>query len=133
MIYESHNSFTYLQPRQWWLKPLAIFAKCQSLDFRQQYHAGVRCFDVRIRFDGYTPVVCHGVVEYQFPTGENINSALAWLAEKSYKDVQIAFRLESGAMTAPTSKNSAWSSSSNARKSNTATGCCLTRCIANAT
>ncbi len=95
MYYESHNSFTYLSPRQWWLKPFAIFAKCQSLDFKQQYAAGVRCYDVRIRFDDFwRPIVCHGIVEYQFPKGENINTALAWLADVSAKDVQIAFRLE---------------------------------------
>lgn len=72
MLIGSHNSFTYLKPRKWWMYPFTIFAKCQSKDIFEQYIAGARYFDLRIRFQNientYNDViVAHGLMEYNIP------------------------------------------------------------------
>lgn len=62
----SHNTFTYLPVRQWWLKPFAFVARCQRVDYKEQINLGVTLFDLRIRFDkDDMPVICHGKVEYK--------------------------------------------------------------------
>lgn len=47
----THNSLSYLRPRQWWLRPFAWMARCQSLTIEEQWEAGVRYFDIRVKFD----------------------------------------------------------------------------------
>ena len=37
MLIGSHNSFTYLKPRKWWMRLFTIFAKCQSENIIKQY------------------------------------------------------------------------------------------------
>ena len=65
MKFASHNSMTYLPARQWWLKPFAWIARCQSKSIKEQLKAGVRYFDLRIRFDkNGLPVFAHGLAEY---------------------------------------------------------------------
>lgn len=49
MIKGSHNTFTYLRPKQWWLRPFAFIAKCQSNPVDIQIQNGVRCLDLRVR------------------------------------------------------------------------------------
>lgn len=64
----SHNTFTYLPVKQWYLKPFAFAARCQEVDIWQQYALGVRLFDLRIRFnDKGTPIICHGIIQYEHP------------------------------------------------------------------
>lgn len=68
MILGSHNSWSYLPVKQWYLKPLAFTARCQSENIITQYEwYGVRCFDLRIRF---TPtegiILAHNVIEYKY-------------------------------------------------------------------
>ena len=64
----SHNTFTYLPVRKWWMKPLAFSARCQRVSVVTQYEAGARMFDIRLRYDnigiGY---LCHGLIEYEHP------------------------------------------------------------------
>ena len=65
MILGSHNSWSYLPVIKWWMKPIAFMARCQSVDIRKQYELGVRCFDLRVRFNGQeVGTVAHGIVEY---------------------------------------------------------------------
>lgn len=45
----SHNTFSYAQPLQWWLRPFAFVARCQDKTLAQQMDAGVRVFDLRLR------------------------------------------------------------------------------------
>ena len=73
----SHNSMSYIKP-QWWLRPFAFMAKCQSVDFLKQYKAGARMFDLRIAFekDG-TPYFAHGLASYK---GVNVYKVLDWLS-----------------------------------------------------
>lgn len=78
MILGSHNSWSYLSPIKWWMKPIAFMAKCQNVDIRTQYNKyGVRCFDLRVRFNGQgVGTVAHGIVEYYI---ENLLEDLKFL------------------------------------------------------
>lgn len=62
----SHNSFTYLQPWNWWMQPFAFMARCQRENWIRQYEDGVQLFDLRVRFDRDTglPYICHGLMRY---------------------------------------------------------------------
>lgn len=82
MILGSHNSWSYLPPRRWWMRPIAFMAKCQRVDIRKQYEQGVRCFDLRVRFNKHgLGIVAHGIVEYCH-TASQIYEDLAWLNEQ---------------------------------------------------
>ena len=61
----SHNTFTYLPVRRWWMAPFAWMAKCQRVDAWEQKKLGADMFDLRVRFDCKKPVICHGLVEYR--------------------------------------------------------------------
>lgn len=49
------------------MKPIAFTARCQSVDIKTQYEKyGVRCFDLRVRFDeDGNMIVAHGIIEYK--------------------------------------------------------------------
>lgn len=68
MILGSHNSWTYLKPKKWWMRLIGFMAKCQSEHIITQYFIyGVRCFDLRIRFNkSGDPVLAHGIIEYDY-------------------------------------------------------------------
>lgn len=84
MILGSHNSWSFRTPTQWWLKPLRFTAQCQDLSLEEQYNFGVRCFDLRIRFDKKNnPIIAHGIIEY----GKLSDNDLKYLNNK--KDVCI--------------------------------------------
>ena len=65
------------------MRPIAFMAKCQRVDIRTQYERyGVRCFDLRVRFNKYGQgIVAHGIVEYCF-TASKVYEDLAWLDGK---------------------------------------------------
>ena len=44
----SHNSMSYLPPKNLWGKITRLWNKCQDKNIREQYEAGVRYFDIRI-------------------------------------------------------------------------------------
>ena len=48
----SHNSGTGEKPHALWDKLLVPFCRCQRKTIREQYAAGVRAFDLRVRHDG---------------------------------------------------------------------------------
>ena len=83
MILGSHNSWSYLPPVQWWLRPFAFMARCQNMDIRTQYEKyGVRCFDLRIRTDeNGIPFIAHGFTRYKYTFNE-LTGDLEWLNEK---------------------------------------------------
>lgn len=61
----THNSMSYLKP-QWYLRPFAWIARCQSKTIEQQIKDGVRLFDMRIRFDdNHEPYFAHGLMAYK--------------------------------------------------------------------
>ena len=66
-ILGAHNSLTYLRPKKWWMVPFHWMARCQGVDYKEQYEKyGVRLFDLRIWFSDDTReiVVCHGVMTF---------------------------------------------------------------------
>ena len=65
------------------MKPIAFTARCQRVSIREQYERyGVRCFDLRVRFNKYGQgIVAHGIVEYCF-TASKIYEDLEWLDSK---------------------------------------------------
>ena len=66
----SHNTFTYLKVRQWWLRPFAFTARCQRKDIWEQLIYGARMFDLRVRFRDGKPVIAHGLMEYKMKREE---------------------------------------------------------------
>lgn len=79
MILAAHNAWTYLKPKSWWMKLLRFTARCQDHDIRQQYDEdGVRCFDLRVRFDDGVLVISHGIIKYNI-TEEELMLQLQWL------------------------------------------------------
>ena len=68
MIYGSHNSWSFLKPKHWWLRPFAFTARCQNIDIEKQYLLyDVRCFDLRINFDKKGELyICHGPLRYKY-------------------------------------------------------------------
>lgn len=78
MIIGTHNTMTYLPTKKWWMRPLAIFAKCQDKSLEQQIALGARYFDIRVRFDkNGNPILAHGLVEYE----GNVWDALKTIAQ----------------------------------------------------
>ena len=64
MLVGSHNSFSYLPPKQWYLRPFAWIARCQNLNIQEQWNQGVRYFDIRIRFKVDKVISGHGLIDY---------------------------------------------------------------------
>lgn len=51
MIIGSHNSWSFLKPKKWWMRLFRWCVRCQDYDIETQYEEyGVRCFDLRINF-----------------------------------------------------------------------------------
>lgn len=62
----SHNSFSYLPPRKWWMYLLRFAAKCQDKNIYEQYiKYDVKCFDIRVRFKDDKIILAHGLIEYR--------------------------------------------------------------------
>lgn len=96
----SHNSFTYLKPKKWWMGLCIPFAKCQSKDIGCQFEAGARYFDLRIRFDKPNIehiVVAHGLMEYKIDWSEllYIISVLDNLAAKEKIYIRLLYEMPS--------------------------------------
>jgi len=90
MILGSHNSWSYLKPKKWWMGPFSFMAKCQSSDIKTQYTKYcVRCFDLRIRFDDDGQLMLsHGFMQYKY-TKEDIIEDLQFLNEQKDCYVRI--------------------------------------------
>ena len=64
----SHNSFTYLRPRRWWMRPFAFMARCQRVNWVEQWAKyGADLFDLRVRIDtkARQPYFCHGLMRFE--------------------------------------------------------------------
>lgn len=63
----SHNSLTYLRPRKWWQVPFHFMARCQGVNYMEQYEKyGVRLFDLRVWLDDNLNMeVRHGLMAVQ--------------------------------------------------------------------
>lgn len=64
-VLSSHNSLTGYKPKKWYLRIFNVFAKCQTKTIEEQIAAGIKMFDIRVRFNrNYDLVACHGICEY---------------------------------------------------------------------
>jgi hypothetical protein len=64
-VLASHNSFTYTGVRRFWMAPFVWAARCQDRDIDEQWRAGVRIFDMRLRFDSaWSYYICHGMISF---------------------------------------------------------------------
>lgn len=65
-ILQAHNSWSYLSPKKWWMKPFAFMARCQKASIFEQYNVyDVRCFDLRVRFNKKGEmVIAHGFCQF---------------------------------------------------------------------
>ena len=52
-IIGTHNSMTFLRPAKWYGWFMIPFARCQRKTIVQQWEAGARVFDLRVKFDRY--------------------------------------------------------------------------------
>lgn len=91
----SHNSLSYLPCRKWWMYLINWAAKCQSKTLSEQYHSGVRYFDIRLKWDDKKEdwVIAHGLIEYKGNVRrmlETLNSLADFYNEKIY----VRFLLE---------------------------------------
>ena len=91
MILGSHNSWSYLPPKKWYMKPLRFTAQCQDWDIKTQYEHGVRCFDLRIKYDGNTLQVVHNIMVYKCTTDKLLED-LTWL--NTHDDVWVRVLLD---------------------------------------
>lgn len=82
MILGSHNSWTYLKPKKWWMKLIGFTAKCQKYGIKTQYEKyGVRCFDLRVKMEDGEVVIAHGPVQYKC-LGKDLYETLEYLNNK---------------------------------------------------
>ena len=68
--FATHNSFSYLEPRTWWMKLGNFIAKCQDKTIEEQLKT-VNYIDIRIGIKCYDDesdiFLCHGLVKYKIP------------------------------------------------------------------
>lgn len=82
MILGSHNSWSYITPKKWYQRLFNFISKCQDLNIKEQYKQGVRCFDLRVRFNKKGKlIVAHGFTEYPIDKFKLIND-IRWLNSK---------------------------------------------------
>ena len=87
-IIGSHNSWSYAKPKKWYTKPFRFMAQCQDWDIPTQYDHGVRCFDLRLQYDGDNLQVVHGFMVYNI-TINDLMVDLAWLNSKGDVYVRV--------------------------------------------
>lgn len=72
----SHNTFSYLPLKNWWMYPFNFMAKCQNKTLGEQVSSGVRYFDIRMKVNKKGQIeLAHGLMTYR----ENIDWAIAGL------------------------------------------------------
>ena len=89
MVLGSHNSWSYVRAKKWWMRLLAFTAKCQNTDIKEQYEKhNVRCFDLRVRFRNGKVTIAHGLIEYDY-TLEDLHSDFVYLNHKGDVFVRV--------------------------------------------
>lgn len=69
------------------MRPFSFVAKCQSKDIQGQYEAGVRLFDLRVRFNKKgEPMIAHGLMKYK---SMGLMGDLAFLNGQKYSIVRV--------------------------------------------
>lgn len=97
----THNSLTYLTPKKWWQKLIKFTAKCQAVNYEEQYRLGARVFDVRLWYDDDLKMeVRHGRIAYKIGYTVFFNM-LEFLEEKGDCYVRILCEEDSFAKNDP--------------------------------
>lgn len=92
-IIGTHNSMTYLRPRNWWMRVVEKWAKCQDRDLQEQMEVG-NCFDLRVFYKRGKWNFAHGLCEY---TSRDIFEVLNELKEHAgNKALFVRIILEKG-------------------------------------
>lgn len=94
MLLGSHNSWSFLPPKKWWQRALAFTARCQRLNIKEQYNAGVRCFDLRLRFKDGTMYVVHN--SFVYCDFLDIIKDLEWLDKKGDVVIRVVHDVRKG-------------------------------------
>lgn len=96
MVLGSHNAWSYLSAKKWWMKPLAFTAKCQKYDIQTQYEKyNSRCFDLRLAFDeDSNPIVVHNLMQYKI-TKDQLIQDLQWLNNKGDAYIRVLLDVRS--------------------------------------
>lgn len=73
----THNSFSYLPVKQWWLRPFAFIAKCQD---KPIYHQILECsaLDIRVCFENNKIHFAHGAITYKGDVTEILKDSLIY-------------------------------------------------------
>ena len=104
-ILGSHNSWSFLPPKHWWMTPFSFMAHCQRVDIRQQYELGVRCFDLRLLVSKNGGVsVAHGLMKYSITIDELLED-LQWIDDQGGCYVRILHEARTGSQYTETAKN----------------------------
>lgn len=73
------------------MRPFLFIAKCQSKNIREQYDAGVRLFDLRVRFDEVgKPILAHGLMTYE---SDGLMDDLEFLNNQKYSTVRVILEM----------------------------------------
>jgi hypothetical protein len=89
MKYATHNSLSGEKPANLKTKLLASTSRCQSKTVAQQYEAGCRLFDIRLRKKGNEYIGAHGFAEYKYTLKDWIKQVQAW--NEQYPDDKVLF------------------------------------------
>lgn len=61
----SRCSWSFLEPKTWWMKLLNVFTKTQCVDIKSQFcDYGITLFDICVRFDDDGYCLSNGIIEY---------------------------------------------------------------------
>ena len=96
MVIGSHNSWSYLRPKKWWMRLIACTARCQREDIVSQcVKHNVRCLDLHVRFSfgadkQWALQIVHGPIVYE--NKNNLDSILRIL--NNYGDIYIRVILD---------------------------------------
>jgi len=85
------------------MRPLAFMARCQSVDIKRQYELGVRCFDLRVRFEYGQFLVAHGIIEYDIDR-EALRKDLEWIDARKDCMVRVLHEVRTKKQYETTSK-----------------------------
>ena len=110
MIYGSHNTMSFLPVKQWWLRPFRAWGRCQRLSLAEQWEAGVRYFDMRIKFDSKGRAnFGHGLISYRCEESPaEVIKALANRARTEKQKVTLRIWLEQRASAKRRAQFAAW-------------------------
>lgn len=79
----SHNSLSYLPPKNFLLYPFRFMARCQRVSYKEQYEKyEVRMFDLRVWYTDFGELIIrHGLLTYKI-SSQGIDDFLEYLNEK---------------------------------------------------